>query len=100
MTFFRLIAVLLPQLLISLLVAGSHDMLGGWNQTSDALTTVLALFLLSPAVSLALMITEVVRGCKAPKGERCRIFIFAVLAALLFVEALAIDLYFISQLRM
>lgn len=100
MTFFRCIAIALPQLLIVLLVAGSHDMLGGWNQTSDAMSTVLILFLLSPVVTLALMIIEITRCCKANKGERARTFLFTGLAIVLFVEALAIDLYFLSQLRM
>jgi uncharacterized Tic20 family protein len=100
MTFFRSVAFALPQILIVLLVAGSHDMLGGWNQTNDAMGTVLILFLLSPVVTLALLVTEVVRCCKANQGERARTFLFIGLAIVLFVEALAIDLYFLSQLRM
>jgi hypothetical protein len=100
MPFFRVIAMVLPPLLIFLLVAGSHDMLGGWNQTDDAMFTVLILVLLSPNVALALLVTEIVRCCKAINGERGRIFLFIGLALVLFAEALAIDLYFLSQLRM
>ena len=44
MPFFRCIAMVLPQVLIFLLVAASHDMLGSWNQTDDAMGTVLILF--------------------------------------------------------
>ena len=100
MPFFRGIAIILPQVLIFLLLAGSHDMLGGWNQTDDAMGTVLILVLLSPAVTLTLLITEIVRCYKANKGERARILLFIGLALVFFVEALAIDLYFLSQLRM
>jgi hypothetical protein len=100
MPFFRCIAIALPQVLIFLLVAGAHDMLGGWNQTDDAMGTVLLLFLLSPSAMLALLVTEIVRGYKANKGERGRTFLFIGLAIVFFVESLAIDLYFLSQLRM
>lgn len=100
MPFFRVIALALPLLLLSLLVAGSHDMLGGWNQTDDALTTVLILFLLGPVVTLALLVTEIVRYYKAQQGERYKAFLFIGLAIIFFVEALAIDYYLLTQLRM
>ena len=100
MAFFRVLAVTLPLILIVLLVAGANDMLLGWNQTDDAMFTVLILVLLSPAVTLALLITEIVKCCKANKGERVMAALFIVLGVLLLAEALAIDLYFLSQLRM
>ena len=100
MPFFRVIAMVLPLLLIFLLMAGAHDMLGGWNQTDDAMFTVLILVLLSPSVALALLVTEIVRCYKAKQGARWKAFLFIGLAMVLFVEALAIDLYFLSQLRM
>ena len=100
MLFFRFIALVLPLLLFSLLVAGSNDMLGGWNQTGDALTTVLILFLLGPVVTLALLVTEIVRCYKAPQGVRCKAFLFIGLEMFFFVEALAIDYYLLTQLRM
>jgi hypothetical protein len=92
--------MVLPQVLIFLLVAATHDILGGWNQTDDAMGTVLILFMLSPVVTLALLVTEIVRCYKAKQGARCKSFLFIGLAMVLFVEALAIDLYFLSQLRM
>lgn len=100
MSFFRWLAFALPLSLILLLVAGSHDLLGGWNQTDDAMFTVLILFLLSPSVALGLLVTEIVRCCKAVKGKRGRIVLFIGLAIVFFAEALAVDLYFLSQLRM
>ena len=57
-------------------------------------------FLLSPVVILALLVTELVRCYKAKQGERCKSFLFIGLAIVLFVEALAIDYYFLTQLRM
>jgi hypothetical protein len=100
MAFFRVIAMALPLLLISLLVAGSKDMLGGWNQTNDALSTVLILFLLGPVVALALLVTELVGCYKAKQGARCKAFLFIGLAILIFIEALAVDYYLLTQLRM
>ncbi len=100
MTFFRCVAIALPQILILLFVAGSHDLLGGWNQTSDAMTTILALFLLSPSATLALLITEGVRCYKACRGERGRNFLFTGLAVALLIESLAINYYLLTQVRM
>ena len=100
MPFFRVFAVTLPLILMFLLVAGANDMLLGWNQTDDAMGTVLILVLLSPLVALALLIAEIVSCCKANKGERARPVLFIGLAIIFFVEALAVDLYFLSQLRM
>ena len=100
MTFFRGIAFILPLALILLLLGGSYDLLGGWNQTDDAMGTVLILVLLSPMTALALLITEIVRCFKAEKGERGKAGLFVGLGVLFLVEALAVDLYFLSQLRM
>jgi hypothetical protein len=100
MLFFRAVTFALPLILIILLVAGANDMLFGWNQTDDAMFTVVALVLLSPIAALALLVTEVVTCYKANKGERGKAFLFIVLAVILLAEALAIDLYFLSQLRM
>ena len=76
MPFFRYTAMVLPQLLIFLLLAATRDMLGGWNQTDEAMVTVRILVLLSPSVSLALLVTEIVRCYKAKKGERDRTFLY------------------------
>lgn len=100
MALLRTIAAVLPQMLIFLLVAGSHDMLGGWNQTDDAMATVLILFLLSPVLTLTLLVTEIVGCYKAKPGQRGKTFFFIGFALLLFVEALAVDYYFLTQLRM
>ena len=100
MIFLRSAAIALPQILILLLVGGANDMLGGWNQTSAALTTVISLFLLGPVTALALLITEAIKCYKANRGERRGAIFFIGLAVILLVESLAIDLYFLSQLRM
>lgn len=100
MPLFRVIAMVLPLLLISLLVAGSKDMLGGWNQTDNALSTVLTLFLLGPVVTLSLLVAEIVRYYKKRQGERGKTLLFIGLAILFFIEALAVDFYLLTQLRM
>ncbi len=100
MPFFRFVAIALPQILILLWVGGTLDLLGGWNQTGDALGTLLALFLLNPVVALVLLTVEIKRCCKACKGERGWPLFFIGLAIILFVESLAIDLYFLTQVRM
>ena len=101
MPFFRLVAIALPQILVLLWVGGTLDLLGGWNQTGDALSTLFVLFLLNPVVTLALLIVEIVRCYKAGKGERGWPSFFSILLAIvLFIESLAIDLYLLTQVRM
>ena len=89
----------MPQLLIGLFWAGSHDLLGGWNQTDDAMLTLLALFVLTPMTTLALLVTEVARAFKK-RGTAMQTSAWTSLAAVLFIEALAIDIYLLTQIRM
>ena len=51
-------------------------------------------------MTLALLVTEIVKCYKAKQGERRKAFLFIGLAMVLFVEALAIDYYLLTQLRM
>lgn len=101
MHFFRSIAIVLPQILILLLVGAMNDWLGGWNQTDDAMGTVLILFLLNPIMTLGLLTVEIMRCYQARTGERgWRFFFWIVLAIGLFIEALATDFFILTQLRM
>lgn len=100
MILLRIIIFIIPQLLIFLFVAGSHDLLGGWNQTDNAMGTLLVLFLLSPTATLSLLIIESVHFYKAAKEMRGRLLLFIGLALCLFLEALAIDFYLLTQVRM
>jgi hypothetical protein len=92
--------MVLPQLLVLLLVGGSLDLLGGWNQTDGAMGTLLVLFVSVPLLTLALLVIEFVRCCRSRFGEHHRAMFNILLALGLFVESLAIDLYILSQVRM
>jgi hypothetical protein len=52
LSFFRFTAIALPQILVLLWVGGSLDLLGGWNQTGDALGGRPAFFLIGLAMVL------------------------------------------------
>ena len=97
----RLIAITLPQLLLLLPLAASLDLLGGWNNTDAGFSALLVLFLMTPIVTLNLLIFEIVRYLKAKKilPERPpRVWIGV--AIFLCAETLAINLAILSQLRM
>lgn len=100
MPLFRAVAVALPQLLLLLFLAGSNDLLGGWNQGDAAMGLLLILFLLSPVVLLALLVVEFARCCKARPGARLRAGLFIGLAIVFLVESLGIDFYLLTQVRM
>ena len=90
MKFLRWLAVLLPQLLVILLLGSSFDLLGGWNSTDAATGLVMTLFILSPLVAGVRLVAEWFAG---NRGSR-------IVASALLVEALAIDLFILSQLQM
>jgi hypothetical protein len=55
----------------------------------------------TPAATAVLLVVETVRYRKHVKGERAtRSFVMAGFAIVLFFEALAIDLFILSQVRM
>lgn len=90
MKILRWLAVLLPQLLVILLLGSSFDLLGGWNSTDAATGLVMTLFILSPLVAGVRLVAEWFAG---NRGSR-------IVASALLVEALAIDLFILSQLQM
>ena len=90
MKFLRWLAVLLPQLLVILLLGSSFDLLGGWTSTDAATGLVMTLFILSPLVAGVRLVAEWFAG---NRGSR-------IVASALLVEALAIDLFILSQLQM
>ncbi len=101
MLLLRIAGIALPQLL-ALLVAGAYfDLLGGWNHSDNAFGCLIALFLLAPLSSLALLVAEGARYIHSfKKGQRRRSVRGIILATGLLVEALALDLLIISQARM
>lgn len=90
MKILRWLAVLLPQLLVILLLGSSFDLLGGWNSTDAATGLVVTLFILSPLVAGVRLVAEWFAG---NRGSR-------IVASALLIEALAIDLFILSQLQM
>jgi len=97
----RTIVALLPQILLLLLVGGKLDLLGGWNHTDSAFGVLIALFLVTPLATAILLVVETIRYRRHVKREReTRSFLMPGLATLLFLEALAIDIFILSQLRM
>jgi len=97
----RLIAVILPQMTLLYFIAGSRDMLWGFNQTSDGFTTLLVLLAVSPLLCLAWMIVEAWYSIKHYHQKKLPVLIIWPLLAMLFlVEALAVDLFIIGHFRM
>jgi hypothetical protein len=101
MAAFRIVVACLPQALILLLVGGRFDLLGGFNRTDAGFSTLIALFLVTPVATLVLLVVEIVRYILLIKRkDSARSFLMPAVAIFLFVEALAVDLYLLSQLRM
>jgi hypothetical protein len=98
---FRIVVAFLPQALILLLVGGSFDLLGGFNRTDAGFSTLIALFLVTPVATLALLAVEIIRYLLLVKRkDAARSFSMPAVAIVLVLEALAVDLYLLSQLRM
>ncbi len=101
MTFLRIIGTTLPQVLALLLVGGWLDLLGGWNHTDAAFGTLILLFFASPLMALILLVAELLAYRKIKKGgQTSPSFSMPGLAIFLVVEAFAIDLFILSQVRM
>ncbi|MET0094240.1 MAG: hypothetical protein ABW120_11940 [Sedimenticola sp.] len=92
---------MITQLPIILFVAGSKDLLFGFNQTDAGFTTLVLLFMFVPLMNLfwiALEVRLMVARTRA-QGELAS-FQMLGFAFLFFVEAIAIDLYLLTQVRM
>src|SRR3990172_11866200 len=101
MAVFRIIVASLPQVLLLLLFGGRLDLLGGWNRTDTAFNVLILLFLVTPVATAVLLVAEIVRyGLHVKRGIEPRSFLMPGFAILLFLEALAIDVFILSQLRM
>ena len=98
--FLRILAIALPQLLILLFTAGSLDLLGGWNHTDSALNTLIILFLVGPIVTLLFLIVEIIKYRRFKQRGELRSFLIPFFAIFLFVEALLINVFILSQIRM
>ena len=94
------VALLLPQVLLLLMVGGRFDLLGGWNHTDAAFGTLIVLFVVTPLVTAAWWIVELIvhrrQGNAGSPSASGRVW----LAAAVLVESLAINFFILSQLRM
>jgi hypothetical protein len=82
-------------------LGGRLDLLGGWNRTDSAFGVLILLFFVTPLATAILLVVETVRyGRHVKRGIEPRSFLMPGLAILLFLEALTIDLFILSQLRM
>ena len=101
MIVFRIVVAALPQLLLLMLVGGRFDLLFGWNRTDGAFGVLIALFLVTPVATLALLVVEIVRRRRqAKRGAGTGSPPMVGLATFLFVEALAVNGYMLTQFRM
>lgn len=101
MAVFRIIVALLPQILLFLLVGGNLDLLGGWNHTDSAFGVLVILFLVTPVATALLLVVETIKYRKHVTGEKVtRSLVMPGFAIFLFLEALVIDIFILSQVRM
>lgn len=101
MAAFRILVALLPQLLIVLDIGGRYDLLFGLNRTDAGFGILIALFLVTPVATLMLLVVEIVRYVlRIRRKDPERSFWMPALAIFLFLEALAVDVYIVSTMRM
>ena len=101
MAIIRFIVAALPQILVLLLLGGWLDLLGGFNHTDAGFSVLILLFLFNPIATFVLLIVEVVkcrRFVKHKKGTGS--LWWRNMAIFLFVEALATNLFILSQVKM
>jgi len=98
---FRIIVALLPQVLLLLLVGAKLDLLGGWNHTDSAFGVLIILFLITPVATAVLLVVETIKYRKRVTREKATgSFLMPGFTIFLFLEALSIDIFILSQVRM
>ena len=97
----RIIIIALPQIILFLLIGAKLDWLGGWNQEQGSLGIIMLLFIVTPIFALALLYGESVRYYRQLKSkDGMQSILLPSLALLIFLEALSIDAYILTTLRM
>lgn len=94
----RVVAILLPQLLLLMTIAGQVELLRAWTGTDAALGTLLLLMLAAPVVALAWLVAELIR--RRVRTGRGGATTGVWLASLMLAEALCLDVVLLSQVRM
>ena len=98
---FRIVVALLPQVLLVLIFGGRFDLLGGLNRTDAGFGILIALFLISPLATAALLAVEFGRYLLHVRRKvAARSFLMPAVAIVLLLEALAVDVYMLSLMRM
>jgi hypothetical protein len=101
MTVFRIMAIFLTQLPITLYFAGTYDLLFGFNQTHAGFGTLIFLFVFVPLFNLFWLIIEITLSVRMLKNRvRAVSFLTPIIALFFLIESIAIDLYLLSQARM
>ena len=101
MKLFRIIAIALTQIPLLYFELGSRDMLGGFNQTDQGFGILVGLFVVVPLVNLVWLIVESRRTFKQVRKKGFnKSLLLPFVALFFFFEALAVDLYLLSHLRM
>ena len=98
---FRIVVALLPQVLLVLIFGGRFDLLGGLNRTDAGFGILIALFLISPLATAALLAVEFGRYLLLVRRKvAARSFLMPAVAIVLLLEALGVDVYMLSLMRM
>jgi hypothetical protein len=91
-------AVLPPQLLLLLVIGNYFHLLGDWFHTIVGLRLMVGLFIAGPLLALAWLLALGVANGRGRSRGGARQPLWP--AALLLVQATAVDLWFLSQLHM
>lgn len=84
-----------------LLVGAAFDLLFGFNHTDGGFSTLLFLFIVVPLLDLCWLVVEIVLFIRQAKTQfEMKSLLMPGIAMLIFLEAIAIDLYMVSQMRM
>jgi hypothetical protein len=76
-------------------------LLWGFNRTDAGFSILIALFLVTPVATLLLLLVEVTRFLiNVKRKDPARSFLMPAVALFLFLEAVGVDLYILSTLRM
>lgn len=98
---FRIVAYVIPQLLVFLFFGGKYDLIFGFNHLDNGFTLLVILFLLSPLSASALMLTEMITYYRKRKRDFLSpSLVPAIVSVLLVMEAITIDLYILSLVKM
>lgn len=98
MKILRFVAIVLPQLLLFMTIAGQIALFRVWTGTDLALGMLLVLALTAPAIALVWLVAELIRRRSRARRGEAPIPVWP--AVLVLAEALCLDIVLLSQVRM